>query len=89
MVAAVTTTAGGLVISGTMAGDLLLLDASSGEVLNRINTGAQLGGGIVSYEVEGRQYLATNSGTAMMSIQPNSEQPRAGSIIVYALPPDQ
>jgi len=40
----------------------------------------------VSYEVEGKQYLATNSGTAMMTIQPGGERPRAGSIIVYALP---
>lgn len=86
MVAAVTTTAGGLVISGTMDGDLLLLDARSGEVLNSINTGAQIGGGIVSYEVEGKQYLATNSGTAMMTIQSGGVRPRAGSIIVYALP---
>lgn len=86
MVAGVTTTAGGLVISGSMTGNLLLFDAQSGDLLRSINTGAQIGGGIVSYAVEGRQYLAVGSGTAMLTIQPSAVPPRPGSIIVYALP---
>jgi alcohol dehydrogenase (cytochrome c) len=88
MVAGVTTTAGGLVISGELTGNLLLMDASSGDVLHSVNTGAPVGGGIVTYEVEGTQYIATNSGNAMMTFRTGTEVPRTGSIIVYALPED-
>lgn len=86
MVAAVTTTAGDLVISGEMTGDLIFLNAVSGEVLKRIPTGAPIGGGIVSYEVEGKQYIATNSGNAMLTINSGFRSPREGSIKIYALP---
>ncbi len=86
MVAAVTTTAGGLVISGELTGELLMMDVSSGNLLNSINTGAPIGGGIVTYEVEGRQYIATNSGNAMLTFQTGTESSRTGSVIVYALP---
>jgi alcohol dehydrogenase (cytochrome c) len=84
----VTTTAGGLVISGELTGNLLLMDASSGNILHSVNTGAPVGGGIVTYEVEGRQYIATNSGNAMLTFRTGTESQRTGSIIVYALPDD-
>ncbi len=88
MVSGVTTTAGGLVISGELTGNLLLMDASSGNILHSVNTGAPVGGGIVTYEVEGRQYIATNSGNAMLTFRTGTESQRTGSIIVYALPDD-
>lgn len=86
MVAGVTTTAGGLVMSGELTGNLLMLDASSGEVLNTLNTGAPIGGGTITYEVDGKQYIATNSGNAMMTFRTGDEVDRTGSIIIYALP---
>jgi len=55
--------------------------------LNRIPTGAQIGGGNISYEVDGRQYIAIGSGTGMLTYSsPDGTLPRAGSILVYALP---
>jgi alcohol dehydrogenase (cytochrome c) len=62
VVAAVTTTAGGVVFGGELTGDFIVLDARSGEVLYRFNTGGPIGGGIVSYEVKGKQYVAVTSG---------------------------
>lgn len=62
MVAAVTTTAGGLVLTGENTGDFLALDAASGRELYRFNTGGGMGGGIISYAVKGRQYIAATSG---------------------------
>ena len=62
MVAAVTTTAGGVVFAGEMTGDFLALDARSGRALYRFNTGAGLMGGIATYTVRGRQYVAAASG---------------------------
>jgi alcohol dehydrogenase (cytochrome c) len=86
MLAAVTTTAGNLVITGGLDGNLLLMDAASGEILKAIWTGAPIGGGIVSYEVEGRQYIAINSGEASGFFPTGIEPRRDGSVIVYALP---
>jgi len=86
MIAAVTTTAGGLVVTGDLNGNLLFMDATSGDILNSIWTGAPIGGGIVSYEVDGRQYIATNTGESS-SFFPSSIEPRRdGSIVIYALP---
>ena len=62
MVSAVTTTAGGLVLTGELTGDFLVLDAASGKELYRFNTGGPIAGGVVSYEVKGKQYVAVMSG---------------------------
>jgi alcohol dehydrogenase (cytochrome c) len=61
-VAAVTTTAGGLVFTGEVGGDLLAFDAANGRELYRFNTGGSISGGIVSYSVANTQYIATVSG---------------------------
>ena len=62
MVGAVTTTSGGLVLTGELTGDFLVLDAGTGEELYRFNVGGPIGGGVVSYEVKGKQYIAVMSG---------------------------
>jgi alcohol dehydrogenase (cytochrome c) len=62
MVGAVTATAGGLIFAGELTGDLIALDAATGNVLFRHNTGGSVGGGIVSYDVGGTQYIAVASG---------------------------
>ncbi len=62
MVAAVTATAGGLVFTGEQTGDFLALDASTGEVRYRFYTGGGIFGGVASYAVDGRQYVAVTSG---------------------------
>ncbi len=63
MLAAVTPTAGGVIFAGELTGDLLALDAATGVVLNRLPVGGPLGAGIVTYTVDGRQYVAAASGT--------------------------
>lgn len=85
MVAGVTTTAGGLVISGDLNGNLLLLDASTGEVLHSIYTGAMIGGSVITYEVEGTQYIATGTGTASGFFGPGPNPSRTSSMIIYSL----
>jgi len=62
MVGAVTTTAGGVVLTGEGTGDFLVLGAADGRELYRFNTGGGIGGGVVTYAVAGRQYIATTSG---------------------------
>ncbi len=62
MVAAVTTTAGGLVFTGELTGRLLALDVKDGKILYEFQTGGPMAGGIVTYEVGGKQYVAAASG---------------------------
>lgn len=83
MIAAVTTTAGGLVLSGEMDGDLLVLDSANGTVLYRFNTGGAIGAGVVTYEVAGRQYIAVASGHPS-EYQVNGEM-GAPTLLVFAL----
>jgi len=86
-VAAVTTTAGGLAITGTIEGNLLLMDASNGEVLRMIYTGAPIGGGHITYGVGDKQFLAVGTGIAMLTVAPRVLGPaRESSIVVYAIP---
>ena len=84
MVAAVTTTSGNVVFSGELSGDFIVLDAESGDVLYRFNTGGPIGGGIVTYQLDGKQYVGVASG------RPSpfwiDENPGAPTIFLFALP---
>jgi len=84
MVAAVTTTAGNVVFTGELTGDFVTLDARTGDVLYRFNTGGPMGGGIATYATGGRQYVAAASGS------PSSfwvdRNPGSPTIFVFALP---
>jgi alcohol dehydrogenase (cytochrome c) len=62
MVAAVTPTAGGLLLTGNLNGDFLALDATSGAELFRYDTKGALAGGIVTYRSMQKQYIAVASG---------------------------
>jgi alcohol dehydrogenase (cytochrome c) len=62
LVAGITATAGGLVFTGDLKGNVLALDGESGRILWRGRTGQPIGGGVASYAVGGRQYIAVASG---------------------------
>lgn len=62
VVAAVTATGGGLIFAGELTGDFIALDARTGAVRYRHNTGGSVGGGIITYEAGGTQYVAVASG---------------------------
>jgi alcohol dehydrogenase (cytochrome c) len=84
MVAAVTTTAGNLVLTGELTGDFVVFDARSGDVLYRFNTGGPVGGGIITYAASGRQYIAVASGSpSNFWVDRN---PGAPTVVVFALP---
>ena len=63
LVAGVTATSGGVLFTGDLNNDFLALDAATGGVLYRFNTGGSIGGGVISYALHGKQYVATTSGT--------------------------
>lgn len=63
MLAAITVTSSDLLFTGELTGDFLVLDARTGAVLHRHNVGAALAGGVVTYQVAGKQYVAATSGS--------------------------
>jgi alcohol dehydrogenase (cytochrome c) len=83
MVAAITATAGGLVFTGDLDGHMLAYDASTGQELWRHATGKAIGGGVISYDVGGKQYIAAATG-----LNAETWRTRAGParVVVYALP---
>ncbi len=83
MVAAVTPTAGGVVFTGDLNGDVLALDAAAGTVLWRDATGAPLGGGVISYQTDGHQRVAVAAG---MSPRNWAVTKTTARVIVYGLP---
>lgn len=62
VVAGVTPTAGGVVFTGDIGGDFYAFDAQDGKVLLKFASGGSMAGGVVTYAVQGRQYVAFASG---------------------------
>jgi alcohol dehydrogenase (cytochrome c) len=58
----VTPTAGGLIFTSAQNGDVYAFDASTGKVLWKTTTNLPNGGGVISYSVNGKQYIAVASG---------------------------
>ena len=81
MYAALTPTAGNVLFTGDLNGNFLALDARNGKTLYRFDTGGPIAGGVVTYERNGRQYIAVASGHSGGSI------PLTGSttIVVFGL----
>jgi alcohol dehydrogenase (cytochrome c) len=82
LVAGVTATSGGMLFTGDLNNDFLAIDASNGKTLYRFNTGGSVGGGVISYEIAGKQYVATTSGVVSGFFGGSG----TSAIIVFALP---
>ena len=59
------TTASDLLFTGARSGYFQAIDARTGDLLWRTNLGGQLVNGPVTYEVDGKQYLAVIAGSAL------------------------
>jgi alcohol dehydrogenase (cytochrome c) len=85
LLAAVTATSSNLIFTGELMGDFLALDAKTGEVLYRHNTGGRMNAGVVTYSINGKQYVAVATGTASgfwaVPFAPNT-------IVLFTLPND-
>jgi alcohol dehydrogenase (cytochrome c) len=84
LVAGVLATAGGVVFSADLNGVVTAYDQRDGTPLFEYRTGQPIGGGIVSYAVAGRQYVAVASGLhAPLTWKTNSSP---ATIVVLSLP---
>lgn len=63
MLANVTATAGGVVFAGDLKGNLYAVDSDKGQMLLRYQLPASAGGGVFTYSLENKQYLAVLSGS--------------------------
>jgi PQQ-dependent dehydrogenase (methanol/ethanol family) len=82
MVAGVTPTAGDVVLTGDLDGYFLVLDARTGETLYRFNTGGAVAGGVSSYSIDGKQYVAAATGNSSRTVWKTSG---AATVVVFGL----
>ena len=83
MVAAITATAGGLVFTGDLDGQVTAYDANSGKVLWRKSAGGAIGGGVIAYQAGPKERIAVAVGLNS-PIWPLKGGP--ARVVVYALP---
>jgi alcohol dehydrogenase (cytochrome c) len=89
MVASLLSTAGGLVFAAEPTGEMLALDARTGALLWRLQTGSGVHGSIITYAVRGKQYVAVTTGWGgwVKGFAPElAAAPRGGALFVFALP---
>ncbi len=65
--AGVLTTASGLTFTGDVRGNVLALETSTGKTLWHAGSGGRMATSPITYELGGRQYLLTSSGTVMFA----------------------
>jgi alcohol dehydrogenase (cytochrome c) len=82
VLAAVTPTGGGLLLTGDMGGSFLALDARDGRLLYEFATGGPVAAGISVYAVAGREYIAVPSGS---SSRDAASATAAATLIVFSL----
>jgi alcohol dehydrogenase (cytochrome c) len=68
VIGGVTPTAGGIVFAGDNAGNFYVFDSDSGAVLKNVATGGSVSGGVVTYEQNGKQYVAFTSGNSSVGV---------------------
>jgi PQQ-dependent dehydrogenase (methanol/ethanol family) len=87
-------TAGGLVFHGDLKGWFKALDAKTGQVLWRFNAGSGISAGPMTYQLDGKQYVAVVSGRTFSIpafFGPIGEKmvaasPEGGTLFVFELP---
>jgi len=91
--ASVLTTGGELVFNGDPKGMLRAYDAATGKELWSFNTGSGMRSGIISYAIDGEQYILVPSGwgsyaaVLMPALLPELEKvPAASTLIAFKLP---
>ncbi len=84
VIGAVTPTAGGITFAGDASGLLYAFRTSDGQLLRTIQTGGAIAGGIITYRIRGRQYVAVGSGNVSRSSW--SGATGIPTMIVYSLP---
>ena len=83
MVAGITATAGWLIFTGDLDGQVLAFDATSGRILWRAATGGAIGGGVIAYQAGAKERIAAAVGMNSPIWPVKGGRAR---VVVYALP---
>lgn len=84
VIAGITPTAGGVLLTGELNGDFSVLDSKTGKKLYHYYTGGPIAAGVSTYEMDGQQYVAVASGNESRTWSPDS-QPSA-TVFIFAIP---
>ncbi|MFY9326834.1 MAG: PQQ-binding-like beta-propeller repeat protein [Georgfuchsia sp.] len=79
----ITPTAGGIVMAGDNAGNFMVFNSATGEVIKKLSTGGSMSGGLITYEQNGRQFVAFTSGNTSHTMFGALGRP---TLVVMALP---
>ena len=84
-------TGSGLLFGGDINGRFRAFDQETGKILWEINLGSQVTGYPITYAVNGRQYVAVSTGTAVSTAQqlvltPELRPGDGNNVFVFALP---
>lgn len=88
VVSGITPTAGGVTFVGDVAGTFYALRSSDGSVLFSKPTGGGISGGVITYTVAGKQYVASTSGNLSRTMWVSSGLPHIVIYTVGDVPPD-
>jgi alcohol dehydrogenase (cytochrome c) len=88
------TTAGGVVFYGNLQGELKAVDAKTGTVLWRFQSGSGIVQGPITYQIDGKQYVAALSGRLVgplgfageLGAKLAAVVPEGGTLFVFELP---
>jgi alcohol dehydrogenase (cytochrome c) len=83
MVAGITATAGNVVFTGNLDGEVLAFDAARGNIIWRHQAGGAIGGGVIVYDAGGKERVAAAAGLNS-PIWPVQGGP--ARVVVYSLP---
>lgn len=86
VVAGITPTAGGVTFAGDLAGNFLVFDSATGAIVHRARAGGAMAGGVVTYELGGRQYVAFAAGNISRNAFGDLGMP---SVVIMTLDPRQ
>ncbi|MDD9896982.1 MAG: PQQ-binding-like beta-propeller repeat protein [Gammaproteobacteria bacterium] len=79
-------TGGGLIFGGDANGRFRAFDHETGEVLWEINLGSSVSGYPITFSVNGKQYVAVNTGGGQPNLTPELRPSRGTNLYVFALP---
>jgi alcohol dehydrogenase (cytochrome c) len=88
---ALVATAGGLVFGGDASGRFMAFDERNGDILWETNLGAPVSGYPIAFAVNGKQYVAVNTGGSLVAnsvnrLTPELKATAAAGMYVFSLP---
>jgi alcohol dehydrogenase (cytochrome c) len=86
VVAGVTPTAGGVTFAGDLAGNLLVFNTKTGQLVHKARAGGAMAGGLVTYDIGGRQYVAFAAGNISRNAFGDLGMP---SVVIMTLNPQK